>query len=82
MSLRDVAGLGEEQCHRLLGRREDVRLGRVDDHHASLGGRRDVDVVESDTGPTDNDQLGPCLQHRAVDLRSRSDDQRLGAVDQ
>ena len=54
--LRDVAGLGEQQRHRVLGSRDDVRLGGVDDHHAAGGGGVEVDVVEPDPGPADDHQ--------------------------
>ena len=62
--LRHVAGLREEQRHRVLGGREDVRLRRVDHHHAAAGGRLDVDVVEADAGPADDDEVGAGLRAR------------------
>ena len=66
----------EEQRHRLLGRRQHVRQGRVDDHDAPGGRRGDVDVVEPDPGSTDDDEARPGLEHRAGDLRRRAHDQR------
>ncbi len=57
MGLGDVAGLGQQQSHGVLGRREDVRLRSVDDHHAALGGRGGVDVVEPDAGPSHDHQV-------------------------
>ena len=58
VGLGDVAGLGQQQGHGLLGGRQDVGLRGVDHHHAPLGGRGDVDVVEADAGPADHDQVG------------------------
>ncbi len=51
VGLGDVAGLGEQQGHGVLGRREDVGPGGVDDHDAPAGGGGHVDVVEADPGP-------------------------------
>ncbi len=79
MRLGDVARLGEEQRHRLLGRREDIRLRCIDDHHAALGGRGDVHVVEPDAGPADDDQIGAGGQHLGGDGGRRTDDERLRA---
>ena len=79
MCLRQVARLGEEQRHRLLGRGENVRLWRVDDHHAPAGGRRHVDVVEPDAGPTDDDEVGTCLEHVRRDLGRGADDEAMRA---
>ena len=60
--LRHVARLREQQRDRVLGRREDVRLRRVHDHHAAPGRLRDVDVVEADAGPADDDEVGARLR--------------------
>ena len=75
VGLWDVAGLGQEQREGLLGRREDVRLRGVDDHDAALRSPRDVDVVEADAGPTDDDEVGAGGQHVGGHLRRRADDQ-------
>ena len=77
--LRDVAGLGEQQRHRVLGGRDDVRLRRVDDHHTTGGGGVEVDVVEADAGPADDEQaVGSGRAARLSTVRGRADDQRLG----
>ena len=55
--LRHVARLREQQRDRVLGRRQDVRLRRVHHHHAAARRLGDVDVVEADAGPADDDQL-------------------------
>ena len=57
VGLRHVARLGEQQRHRVLGGRDDVALRGVDDHHAPRRGGVDVDVVEPDAGPADDQQV-------------------------
>ena len=42
----------------MLRSRDRVATGGVHDHHAVLGSSRDVDVVHSDAGTTDDIQLG------------------------
>ena len=81
MGLRNVAGLGQQQRHRVLGRRDDVRLRGVDHHHAPRRRRLDVDVVETDPGAADDDEVGAGRQHLVGHLRGRADDQRLAAGD-
>ena len=78
VGLGDVPGLGQQERHRLLGGRQDVRLGGVDDHDAAFGGRGDVDVVEADPGPTDDDEVRPGGQHLGGDRGRRADHQRRG----
>ncbi len=63
--LGDVAREREQQPDRVLGRRDDVRLGRVGDDDPLPGRRLDVDVVDADAGAPDHleavaarDQLG------------------------
>ena len=63
VGLGDVAGLGQQQRHRVLGGRHDVALRRVDDHHAARGGRLGVDVVEADAGPPDDEQVAAGGEH-------------------
>ena len=53
MGLRDVAREREEQADRVLGGRDDVRLGRVCDDDAAPRGRIDVHVVHADAGAAD-----------------------------
>ena len=73
--LWNVAGLREQQCHRLLGRREDVRLRRVDHHHALAGGVFDVDVVEPDAGSAHDNEVGGRVDDVGGHLRRRPDDE-------
>ena len=77
VGLGDVAGLRQQQGHGLLGHREDVRRRGVDHHDATLGGRRDVDVVQADAGPPHHLQRGPGGQHLGRHLGGGADDQRV-----
>ena len=52
--LRDVARERDEQPDRVLGRRDDGRLGRVRDDDPPPRGRVDVDVVDPDPGAADH----------------------------
>ena len=81
VGLGDVAGLGQQQRHGVLGGRDDVALRGVDDHHAAARGRLDVDVVEADPGPADDEQVGAGGEHLVGDRRRRADDQGVGADD-
>ena len=60
MGLRDVARQRDEQADRLLGGRDDRRLGRVRDDDAAARRGVDVDVVDADPGAADH------LQPRAA----------------
>jgi hypothetical protein len=79
--LRHVARLGEDERHRVLGRRDDVGLRRVDDHDALARRGFDVDVVEADAGAPDDDEADARRQHVRGDLRGRADDQGVRAAD-
>ena len=74
---RDVPGGGEQQGDRVLGGGDDVRRGRVDDHHAA--GRRGghVDVVQAHPGAGDDLQPGGGRQRLGVDLGRRPHEQRV-----
>ena len=65
VGLRDVAGLGQQEGHGVLGGGEDVGLRGVDDHHPAAGGGGHVDVVEPDAGPADHHQVGRGLEQGA-----------------
>jgi hypothetical protein len=75
--LRDVARDREQQRHRVLGRRDDVRARRVDDDDAALRGGGDVDVVDPDAGARDGAQVRRAGEQVGVDLRRRADDDRV-----
>ena len=55
--LRDVARERDQQADRVLGRRDDVRLGRVCDDDPLPGRRVDVDVVDPHPGAADHLQV-------------------------
>ena len=52
--LRDVARERDEQADRVLGRRDDRRLGRVRDDDPAARRRLDVDVVDADARAADH----------------------------
>ena len=79
--LRDVAHLGEQHRDRVLGRRDDVRLGRVGDDDAALGGGRHVDVVDADPGAADHLQAVGALDHVRGQLGGRADHDRVVVAD-
>ena len=71
--LRNIAGQREQQGHRVLGRRDDVRLGRVGYDHSAAGGRIDIDVVDADTGTGHDLQAVGLGQQVSIDLGGRAD---------
>ena len=81
VGLRHVAGLGEQQRDGVLRRRQHVGLRRVHHHDAAARGRLDVDVVEADAGPADDDQLVGGFEHLGGDLGRAADHQRRRAPD-
>ena len=64
----DVARGGQHERHGELRGGDDVGGRGVHDHHAGLGGRLDVDVVEADTGAGDHLQLLGGGEGLGVDL--------------
>ena len=81
VGLGDVACLGEQERHRLLGHREDVRSRRVHHHDPALGGRRDVHVVQADAGPAHHLERGARGQYLGSDLGRRADDECVRPAD-
>ncbi len=79
--LRHVARLRQQQCERVLGRGEDVRLRRVHDHDAAASGLGDVDVVEPDPRSSDHHEIGRGFEHRRRHLGCAADHQRVRALD-
>jgi hypothetical protein len=77
VGLGDVPRLREHERERVLGGRDDVRLRRVDDHHASTRGGLDVDVVEPDPRARDHLQVLARLDHVRRDLGLRAHDERV-----
>ena len=74
---RDVAGGGQQQPDGQLGGADDVRRRRVDDHHAGLGGRLDVDVVQPDAGAGDHPEVRAAAITSASTCGRAADEQRV-----
>ena len=70
---RDATGEAEDVTDRELSGRDDVRGRRVDDHDTGGGRGLDVDVVESDTGASDDLQLRRVGERLLVDAGRRAD---------
>ena len=76
-----VSRLREQQGHRLLGGRQDVGHRRVDHHDAKLRCLGHVDVVQSDAGASDHDEVFGHFQRLGINLRGGANDERVCAVD-
>ena len=81
VGLRHIAREREQQRERVLGRRDDVRLGGVRDHDPAPRRRVDVDVVDPHSRAADHPEPRPALDQRACHLRRGTDDQRVVAFD-
>ncbi len=81
MSLGDRAGDRERHRDGVLCGGSDVALRRVRDDHAVVGGGVDVDVVDADAGPADDDEVESGPEQRLVDARARPDDQAVDVGD-
>ncbi len=81
MRLRNVACEGNEQADRVLGRRDDVRLGRVGDDDSATRRRVDVDVVDPHSRAADHLQVRGLPDQLGGQLRRRANDDRVVAVD-
>ena len=77
----DVARLREQERHRVLGRGDDVGLGRVHDEDAARGRGRDVDVVEPDACARDDLESVRSGDDLGGDARRRPDDEGLVVAD-
>jgi hypothetical protein len=84
-----VAGQAQDVAHRQFGGGDDVRGGGIDNHHAGLGGRLDVNVVQADACTGDDFEVLGRGDGLGVHLRGRTDQdgvhvhdggQELGAV--
>ncbi len=64
----DVAGTGQQKTHGELGGAHDVGRRRIDDHHATLGGGGNVDVVQAYTRPGDDLEVVGRGQRLSIDL--------------
>jgi hypothetical protein len=81
VGLRNVPSLRQQQRHGLFGRGQDVGLWGVDHHDPAFGGRRNVDVVEADAGPSHHHQIGAGRQHLGGHRGGRPNHQRLSPHD-
>jgi hypothetical protein len=81
VGLRDVARERQHQRHGVLRGGHDVRLRRVGDDDAALGGRLDVDVVDPDAGAADHAQVVGARDQLGGQLRRRADEDAVVAAD-
>ena len=81
VGLRDVSRLGEEQCERVLRRRQDVRLRCVHNHDTEARRRGSVDVVETDPGTSDYEQLLAGLEDLCGHVGRRADHECICSLD-
>ena len=81
VGLRDVARERDQQADRLLGGRDDRRVGRVRDDDPAARGGVDVDVVDADAGAADHLQPVGALDQVGGQLRRRADDDRVVVAD-
>ena len=65
----------------MLGGGDDRRLGSVENEDAAPRRLLDVDVVDADSGPSDHSEVRRTLEQRGVELRLRSDDDRVVVSD-
>ena len=79
--LRDVADLSEHHRDRVLGRGDDVRLRRVRDDDAALGGGRHVHVVDADPGAADHLEAVRAVDHVRGHLGGGADHDRVIGTD-
>ena len=81
MRLRDVARECEQHPHRVLRRGHHVRLGRVRDDDAALGGGVHVHVVHADARAADRAQPLGLRDQVRVELRGRADQHPVELAD-
>ena len=77
----DVPGQGHEQRDGVLGGADGVAAGRVHDHDALAGGRRDVDVVHADAGPHHRPQPARAFEQLRRHARGAADDDAVRGPD-
>ena len=78
VGLGDVSRQGQEQRHRVLGRRDRVSPRRIHDHDAAPGRGRDVDVVDAHARAHDRLQPRLAFQDLGRQLRARSNHDPVG----
>ena len=75
----DLAVPGQQQRERVVGHLAHPDVGDVDDDHAQLGGRGDVDDVVAHPGPDHGLEAFERAHHAARDRRGR-DHERVGVA--
>src|SRR5581483_2131754 len=81
IGVRDVAREREHERDGVLGGGDRVPERRIDDDHAALGRRGEVDIVDADAGTADDVQLLRCREDLARHLRLAAHDERLVGTD-
>ena len=71
----------QQQRHRVLGRRDHVRLRRVGDDDPPFGGRLDVDVVHAHARAPDHAQVAGAVDQLGGHLRGRADQDAVVGAD-
>ena len=71
----NISREGKHHGDGVLGRGHDVAGRGIHDHDAPFGRRRDIDVVQTDPGPSDNLEPTACFQQVFGHLRRAADDQ-------
>jgi hypothetical protein len=64
----------------VLGHGDGIGAGSIHHGDALAGGGIEIDVVDTDPGPSDHPQLAGMFQKRGVNLHRRADDQRVGRL--
>ena len=80
--LRDVARQRDEEADRVLGGRDDIRLGRVRNHDAASRCGVDVHIVDTDARASDHLENRRLREDLSRHLRGRPDDQGVGVDEQ
>ena len=77
----DIAGRGQQKRDGKLSGTDDVRGGRIDDHHAGLGSGLDVDIVEANPGASDHLEVLRCCNRLRIDHGGRTHEDRVDVSD-
>src|SRR5713226_10665322 len=76
-----VADEGQHHCHGVLGRADRAAVRGVQHKDAAPGGRLNVDVVDTDSGPGDDPQRTRVGQQFPVKTGAAANDNRIGVSD-
>ena len=78
LALATFRASGQQQCHRVLGRRDRVSARRIHHHDPAPGRGRDVDVIDAHARANDRLEPGLAFQNLGRQLRARSDHDAVG----